>query len=64
MTYTNGKITRQGDRTSIAMPINTSRFFNTAGLVKNSFRTQNLLSNILWKMHQFKVHSRAFGSIR
>ena len=25
------------------MPTNTSRFFNTAGLVRKSFRTQNLL---------------------
>jgi len=43
MTYTNGNITRQGDRISIATPTNISRFFNTSGLVKNSFRTQNLL---------------------
>jgi hypothetical protein len=43
MTYTNGNITRQGDRISIAMPTNISRFLNTSGLVKNSFLTQNLL---------------------
>lgn len=43
MRYTNGNITRQGERISIEMPTNTSRFFNTAGLVRKSFRTQNLL---------------------
>jgi len=41
--YTNGKMIRQGDSKSIAMPINTSRFVKTDGPVRKPFLTQNLL---------------------
>ena len=61
---TRTNMTRNRERRSITISTTISLFFNVLGLETKSLRAQKFLSNMLCSMHQFKVYSRAFVSIR